>query len=431
MPVPNMILDRFAVVPDVLNKPVKNVQEKCEEIGLILFGEEVALTVLLAELLHIPHDQYRLLLVEWLQLYEAMLPQVWQWTSAQGLSMVDYIKHLWADSTADGLEVWLSSLASGTTVNIVQEDHVWGSSCEGIDFSKLTYVLIGFGQAVSCLLEQDSTTEEVLETLSDPCAHWPQGGWPISQLCQESTSSSQGHCTSDTDTDIEAQIDSPILDLKLPIPARIAKEHVCPVCSCVIFSGLQLIAHMKLAHRGMKPYCCEQCGSSFNNLHTKSSHVSLVHQAKLVKCKHCDYATVTRAQMHQHVWKHTRGFHCKTCSRSFQNKKQWSEYHLFHPKHQCYDCKSCKNYYFSCASLHIHQIGKHSPGYVCHQCRACFDISNQWKRHQVHCIQWTFISFSIYTALSLTLFVLCGYNYTIQYVLLSHFFWIGYLPWHE
>ncbi len=77
------------------------------------------------------------------------------------------------------------------------------------------------------------------------------------QLCEESTSSSQGCHTSDTDTDIEAQIDSPVPDLKLPTPSGLVKECVCPVCSSVIFSGLQLIAHMKLVHRGIKPYCCE------------------------------------------------------------------------------------------------------------------------------------------------------------------------------
>ena len=53
---------------------------------------------------------------------------------------------------------------------------MWGSSCEGIDFSKLTYVLMGFGQVTSCLLDQDSATEEVPETPSDSCAHRPQGG---------------------------------------------------------------------------------------------------------------------------------------------------------------------------------------------------------------------------------------------------------------
>ena len=131
MPAPDMILERFAVVPDVLNKPVKNIQEKCEEIGLVLFGEEAPLNVLLAELLCILYDQYQLLLVEWLQFYERLLPQVKCCMSAQGLSVPDYIKHLHADSAADRLEVWLSLLASGTAVNIVQEDHVWGS-CVGV-----------------------------------------------------------------------------------------------------------------------------------------------------------------------------------------------------------------------------------------------------------------------------------------------------------
>ena len=36
-------------------------------------------------------------------------------------------------------------------------------------------------------------------------------------------------------TDVEAQIEAPVLDPKLPTPSGVAKERVCPMCSNVIF----------------------------------------------------------------------------------------------------------------------------------------------------------------------------------------------------
>ncbi len=137
-PVP--LLDKFVVMPVVLYRPVKDISDKCDKIGLVPFGEQVALSVLLAELVYVDQDLYRPYLIEWIQLHEQQIPQVRKWTAARGLSIKDYLEHLHAEGTADGLEVWLASLAAIAPVNIVQEDHVWGSWRDGIDFSQPTCV---------------------------------------------------------------------------------------------------------------------------------------------------------------------------------------------------------------------------------------------------------------------------------------------------
>lgn len=56
---------------------------------------------------------------------------------------------------ADGLEVWLACLSSNTFVNIMQEDSIWLSSCESVNFTFLTFVLSNYGLAVPCLPEEE------------------------------------------------------------------------------------------------------------------------------------------------------------------------------------------------------------------------------------------------------------------------------------
>lgn len=52
------LLDNFAINPIILNRLVKDVAARCEEIGLMLFGELVLITVLMAELLWLESNLY-------------------------------------------------------------------------------------------------------------------------------------------------------------------------------------------------------------------------------------------------------------------------------------------------------------------------------------------------------------------------------------
>ena len=73
--------------------------------------------------------------------------QCWCW--ARGQTVADYLMHLETGGKADGLEVLLVSIVMDMNINIVQEDSVWATSCDGINFEQLTIVSALVG-ALSC-----------------------------------------------------------------------------------------------------------------------------------------------------------------------------------------------------------------------------------------------------------------------------------------
>ena len=118
----------------------------------------------------------------------------------------------------------------------------------------------------------------------------------VTSVSDASTPSTQdGQHKLDTNTDIEALMDYKVKDPVLPNSPGRAKVHVCPVCSQELPLGLALIDHLKTFHKDVKSYKCEHCTSAFNNLRAMSSHVSIVHQKKQVKCKVCPYQTLMHA----------------------------------------------------------------------------------------------------------------------------------------
>ncbi len=68
--------DAFVPSPTVLNQPVKDLQSRCDEIGLVPFSEPTPLHVLMAEFARTPPEVYRRTLVAWLRQYAERLPQV-------------------------------------------------------------------------------------------------------------------------------------------------------------------------------------------------------------------------------------------------------------------------------------------------------------------------------------------------------------------
>ncbi len=153
------------------------------------------------------------------------------------------------------------------------------------------------------------------------------------------------------------------------------------MCSEEIFSGLELIWHLRQFHKGVWPYKCESCESTFNNFKEMSSHKANVHRPCKVWCKHCEHIMTTRAKMWQHVWKHTKGFCCTTCKCSFQSERLLLVHKKLHQQQQCFDCDECDNFYFTETSLCLHKKGKHGPGYV-YVCSAVFATLNQCKWHK-------------------------------------------------
>ncbi len=63
------------------------------------------------------------------------------------------MSHMLDSGHSDGLELWLLCVAVDININIVQEDHIWSAKRKGVDFVDPTFVLMDYGIAVPCLLE--------------------------------------------------------------------------------------------------------------------------------------------------------------------------------------------------------------------------------------------------------------------------------------
>ncbi len=123
----------------------------------------------------------------------------------------------------------------------------------------------------------------------------------------------QDHVDADPDTLLVAEEEAhpPLTHKGEAIP------RICPVCQMDLPSGMALFHHLWAQHPMDRPYSCDTCGHTFNNLKELSSHRSNMHKAKKVSCTRCDYATTTKAKMRQHVRTHMTGALRPQCGCSF------------------------------------------------------------------------------------------------------------------
>ena len=140
------------------------------------------------------------------------------------------------------------------------------------------------------------------------------------------------------------------------------------MCGEEICSRLALNCHMRRYHLGIKPYLCEQCDSSFNNLKEVSSHKSVVHRQAAVKCCFCDYKYMTKARMHQHVRIHSKGLRYQFCPKSFPLVGSLRKHTEKHKTSETFECEKCDCVFRSQTSMATHNKGVHGPGYCCSKC---------------------------------------------------------------
>ncbi len=152
-------------------------------------------------------------------------------------------------------------------------------------------------------------------------------------------------------------LEFPHLEPVLPEASGTAKTRVCPMCNAEIYSGLELIRHIKLQHPSIRPYkCekCEKCDSTFNNLKEMNNHKSVEHRAASSVCKFCDYKCTTKARMRQHARIHSKGLKCMHCPKTFPSvgslRKQ--KHTLKHTQRQKIECADCDNLFLLHLMLH-------------------------------------------------------------------------------
>lgn len=102
-------------------------------------------------------------------------------------------------------------------------------------------------------------------------------------------------------------------------PPRLGKSwlQLCPVCQAECSSGLALDRHLKSLHPLSWCFSCTDCDVVFNNLWEVTSHKANVQRMHKVACKHCNYHTISKTEMRQHIQIHTAGIKCKKCPKRF------------------------------------------------------------------------------------------------------------------
>ena len=304
--------------------------------------------------------------IDTMGLYCSEVPMIEKWLVVRGLTLADYISHLWEGRTSDGLELWMASLAMNTPINVFMEHEAFSTSVTGLDLSQPSLVLTSFYSGVWCREgEEEASAVEPPPSLltlrrvgGHPCV-WEQ----------EISSSSSGI---DTNPDDLFEVDSEVKLLSMPSGHPCLR--MCPVCRDMLGSGLALECHLHLLHLLSCCFSCSHCEATFNNLHQVSSHMANVHRRLKVTCKQCDYTTVSWAKMRQHVWKHTKGLRCSKYKSSFliisavvayeHLYEQWQDFWVF-TVFQCVQEFDC--FAHSCVKATFGQ------GYLCRKCNAHFD----------------------------------------------------------
>ncbi len=72
--------------------------------------------------------------------------------------------------------------------------------------------------------------------------------------------------------------------------------------------------------------------------------------------------------MQQHVRINTGYILCPQCGHSFPTLSDMLHHEHLHDECTTFECSQCDLVYYTLNSLYIHQIGKHSKGYICEMC---------------------------------------------------------------
>ncbi len=150
----------FVAMPKVLNKPVCNLQERLDEIGLLALTEELPIQEHMASFLQYSVEDYHDQIYQWLRQYDSDLPIIGKWLTIHGLDLLEYLVHLSQGGSSDGLELWSAAIALGQHFNVMFESSVWLTAKDGVDEANTWLCLTSYDKAVLCQLKvQDSVDE--------------------------------------------------------------------------------------------------------------------------------------------------------------------------------------------------------------------------------------------------------------------------------
>ncbi len=154
-------------MPKILNHPVAQgeVQDRIEEIGLWKVCDDAPIQDHLAFLLSCEPQEYRRQIGLWIWNFHLDLPIVGNWLAICGLDVEEYMTLLIEGGTADGLEVWVASIALGQPLNVIFDNSLWAMAKDGFDYLYTSLLLTSYCTAVLCECVPDEDQDDDLSHL--------------------------------------------------------------------------------------------------------------------------------------------------------------------------------------------------------------------------------------------------------------------------
>ncbi len=94
-------------------------------------------------------------------MFESDLPIIGNWLEICGIDVEEYVAMLWNNCSADGLEVWITSLALGQPLNIIFESAVWLTAGDGFDHAYPSLLLTSHEEAILCEQEPQENVPDL------------------------------------------------------------------------------------------------------------------------------------------------------------------------------------------------------------------------------------------------------------------------------
>ncbi|XP_029990082.1 zinc finger and BTB domain-containing protein 40 [Sphaeramia orbicularis] len=149
------------------------------------------------------------------------------------------------------------------------------------------------------------------------------------------------------------------------------RPYVCRECGKGYSQASGLTVHLHTYHNVTQPHDCQKCCLSFSSLEEHRKHIEEFHPKEFHKCPTCDRVFSSAALLDKHKATHTGGkpFSCELCNKSYQqlsglwyhNRTQHPDVFANHTRQlkALVQCDVCFKFFPSASSLAKHQAADH------------------------------------------------------------------------